>query len=520
MLSRLLPKRSHFRLITHLYSKSQPYPQNPYFSPLLNLCRFLSTNNNDNNNNSKDPSTSNPWNLSRENEGKFDSLFNVLDTELRGGSEDVFSKSGGDWMAPGSTEEEYKPWSFVEEKKDDDVFDLGEGVRPVDETLGENSASIRSEMTQEEKEMLEREEKELSAIVKGSGGDTSDQQTGLDVREEYAHAFRTESYNEFWTRVLALTNGNSTTKCIPIESTTAARLSSYRLFAEQLLDPDQPTVTRILSLKKAHSLLTNYFSQTAEASLLCSLLFKNIDNIREKYQCFKTVIQSLENAHFLPSNNLLCIITRLTELSNLSNPLTSSAPSHCRVRIIQAGCLKLLKQFESSRDKARTKLRLINASKHGSAIFLVALTASLTVIVASHALALLIVAPSLIAASVELTSTRRLARVSTQLDVAAKGTYILNRDLDTISRLVARLNDELEHMRSMVKFWLERGEGGRLQASGEVARQLKKNDASFSQQLDDLEEHLYLCFMTINRSRNLVLKEILDPSQPSSHPGI
>ncbi|KAJ0098631.1 hypothetical protein Patl1_20171 [Pistacia atlantica] len=133
---------------------------------------------------------------------------------------------------------------------------------------------------------------------------------------------------------------------------------------------------------------------------------------------------------------------------------------------------------------------------------------------------LLLLHQALIAASVELTSTRRLARVSAQLDVAAKGTYILNRDLDTISRLVVRLNDELEHMRSMVKFWMERGEGGRLQASGEVARQLRKNDASFSQQLDDLEEHLYLCFMTINRSRNLVLKEILDPSQPNSHPGI
>ncbi|XP_044468364.1 UPF0496 protein At3g49070 isoform X3 [Mangifera indica] len=210
----------------------------------------------------------------------------------------------------------------------------------------------------------------------GSDACNSDQPTGLDVCEEYAHAFRTESYNEFWTRVLALSNGN-------IESTTAAaRLSSYRLFAEQLLDPDQPNVTL-----------------------------------------------------------------------------------------------------------------------------------SLTVIVASHALALLITAPGLIAASIQLPSARRLARVSTQLDVAAKGTYILNRDFDTISRLVARLNDEQEYMCSMVKFWLEKGEA-RLQATGEVARQLKKNDASFSQQLDDLEEHLYLCFMTINRSRNLVLKEILDPGQP------
>ncbi|XP_044468363.1 UPF0496 protein At3g49070 isoform X2 [Mangifera indica] len=252
----------------------------------------------------------------------------------------------------------------------------------------------------------------------GSDACNSDQPTGLDVCEEYAHAFRTESYNEFWTRVLALSNGN-------IESTTAAaRLSSYRLFAEQLLDPDQPNVT-----------------------------------------------------------------------------------------LIQAECSKLLKQLESSRDKARTKLRLIFASKHGSAIFLLALTVSLTVIVASHALALLITAPGLIAASIQLPSARRLARVSTQLDVAAKGTYILNRDFDTISRLVARLNDEQEYMCSMVKFWLEKGEA-RLQATGEVARQLKKNDASFSQQLDDLEEHLYLCFMTINRSRNLVLKEILDPGQP------
>lgn len=168
MLSRLLPKPSHFRLITHLYSKSQPYPQNPYFSPLLNFSRFLSTNNNDNNgNNSRGQSTSNLWNLSRENDGKFDQIFTDSERKLDAGSEDVFNKSGGDWLTPGPTEDQYKPWSFVEEAKDDEVFDIGEGVRAVDETLSQSSVSVDSERTPEEQEKLEREEKELSAILKG-----------------------------------------------------------------------------------------------------------------------------------------------------------------------------------------------------------------------------------------------------------------------------------------------------------------------------------------------------------------
>lgn len=324
--------------------------------------------------------------------------------------------------------------------------------------------------------------------------------TGVDVREEYANAFRTESYVEFWTRVIALSHADSTTCSIP---TTANRLPSYRLFVEHLLDPDQPTATRILALSRIRpiyqSILFDYFTQTANASLLCGLLLKDIDRTRVVHRSIKTTLQSLD----------------ATNLANFVNPFVSTASSTTRFRAVQASCSGLLKQLESVRDKTRTKLRLANRLKRGSAIFLVALTVSLTVFVAAHAIALLVAMPGLIAASVELVSVRSLARETAQLDAAAKGTYILNRDLDTISRLVARVNDELEHMRAMVKFWVERREG-RLQASDEVARQLKKNDCSFSQQLDELEEHLYLCFMNVNRARNLVVKEIVDPGQPTS----
>ncbi|KAG5558629.1 hypothetical protein RHGRI_008542 [Rhododendron griersonianum] len=319
--------------------------------------------------------------------------------------------------------------------------------------------------------------------------------TNVDVREEYANAFRTESYNEFWTRVLALNVAESATNRT-MGSTTADRLPSYRLFAEHLLDPDQPTINRVLAsfarnCPENHTLLSDYFSETTDASILCGLLLKDID-------------------HTL--NNFPVILTRLTKFFNSANPFASAAASQLRFRAVKTSCTQLLKRLESSRDEARAKLRVIEKVKRGSAIFLVAFTVSLTAIIVFHALALTVAVPGLIAASLELASARKLVRFSAQLDAAAKGTYTLNRDLDTTSRLVARLHDELEHVRAMVGFWLEQGEE-RLQAKGEVARQLKMNNSSFREQLDELEEHLYLCLMTINRARNLVVKEILDPGK-------
>ncbi|KAK9291816.1 hypothetical protein L1049_019766 [Liquidambar formosana] len=208
-----------------------------------------------------------------------------------------------------------------------------------------------------------------------------------DFREEYANAFRTESYIAFWTHVLTLNHGDSAT-CIPVESTTAARLSSYRLFVEHLLDPDQPTVTRILQLSqnqpKIYILLSDYFSETADASVLCGLLLKDIDRARVKFRDLKASLDSLGSTQML---------TRLTQFSKSFNPFVSSASSKHRFQAVQASCSGLLKRLESGRDKARAKLRLINKVKIGSAIFLVALTASLAVIATAHALAMVVAGP-------------------------------------------------------------------------------------------------------------------------------
>jgi hypothetical protein len=311
----------------------------------------------------------------------------------------------------------------------------------------------------------------------------------VDVPEEYANAFRTESYIEFWTRVVAYSNGEYRSR-LSRETTTSTRLPSYRLFAEHFLDPDQPTVNQILTQTKLqpeiNSLLSDYFSHTANASLLCSQLLKDIDGVRIKYKSLKT-------------------IQLVATIKEGSNQISSSMIATNLIELSLCQCSELQKQLELSRDNLRAKLQMVTILKHCSTCAIVVVTTSLVVLVVSHGFALLMAMPGL--TLMNLHSKRKLTNATTQLDAAAKGTYILNKDLETTSRLVARLNDEMEHIRKMVKFWLERKED-KIQADGEVLRLLNKNQCNFSDQLDELEEHLYLCFMTINRARDLVLNQI------------
>nr|AKM76753.1 ribosomal protein S5 domain 2-like superfamily protein [Francoa sonchifolia] len=199
MLSRFIPKPSHFRLLTRISSISQPNSQNHQLNHFLTSSRFISSNNN--NGSGKDQSTSNVWNLSRESEEKFDPLFAEDSGSLAGISEvdagtsspddeeeswlnkddgennDVFGEvkreieprvdRGGDneWL----TADGYKPWNLVEEENND-VFGLGEAVRDIDEGKGEISAeSERSEPTEtsEEDKQLELEKQALTAVLKG-----------------------------------------------------------------------------------------------------------------------------------------------------------------------------------------------------------------------------------------------------------------------------------------------------------------------------------------------------------------
>nr|AKM76758.1 ribosomal protein S5 domain 2-like superfamily protein [Monsonia emarginata] len=189
MISRFIPKPYHFRLLALASSKPQVCPHsplNPNFTPLF---RPFSSNGNNSNNNGKDRSL---FDLlkSGESDAKSNPLFTEESRSLSGvtnacsganedeswlkedddgenenifgeGSEEIKGASGGgaghDWtMTDG-----FKDWSF-EEEENADVFGLEDGEMQTDSGARETQSKINMEY-----EELEREEKELTAIVKG-----------------------------------------------------------------------------------------------------------------------------------------------------------------------------------------------------------------------------------------------------------------------------------------------------------------------------------------------------------------
>eukprot|EP01018_Ginkgo_biloba_P018518 Gb_00671 [translate_table: standard] len=342
----------------------------------------------------------------------------------------------------------------------------------------------------------------------------------LNLNEEYAKAFRTQSYTEFWSKVQDL-NGDQDQE--NGQTSSASPFHSYGILADHLLEPDQDAVRSILEqgilskIPELYDLICDYFNNSAEASKLCGVLLKNIDQAKLNYRSIKNVLDITPTTGDLTNEQCHLTIAEFLLFIDVDNPF--SDPTSHNFHTIHEGYASLLKRLEKNRKKVDRKLKLVNGCKSASALCLIAACAALAicaVVIASHALIAIVAGPVALAfppsfakqriESLRLLGTSVLTRHSAQLDAAAKGTYILNRDFDTMSRLVTRLHDEVEHNKVMIKFCLQRKEDRH--PVQEVVKQLRRNDTNFNQQLDELEDHVYLCFMTINRARSLVVQEI------------
>ncbi|XP_050363241.1 UPF0496 protein At1g20180 [Argentina anserina] len=348
---------------------------------------------------------------------------------------------------------------------------------------------------------------------RGGGGSFSNK---LSVNDEYSEVFRTKSYLEMWDRVHR--SSQHPTRL----SSSSSSVPFYVNLSENLLDPRQETLNEMISEDgiNVHHLLTDYFEASLEACHICELLLRSIHQTHTEYRNIKNVMKKLSQRSNYTEEQCRAIFRELTAFARLKNPLSIISP--LQFRDIHDIYSTLLNNLSSRQKKIRRRAKRHSVLKKVGGVGLVVSHSALSIallVFAFHSMIGLVAAPAIIACSVGLCKKKMESGEEwlksrfdheiheEQLDVAAKGIYILINNFNTMSRMVMRLQDEVEHRKAVADLCVRNGIS--CEVFKGVLREFHVHDSNFMEQLEELEEHVYLCMLTINRSRRRVLQEIL-----------
>ncbi|KAK2985403.1 hypothetical protein RJ640_014146 [Escallonia rubra] len=339
----------------------------------------------------------------------------------------------------------------------------------------------------------------------GTPSSSSRQSPTVNLTREYALAVKTNSYTEIWSKI-------HPENSYQIDSEQLEDHEEQQLLAE-VLHPDRECVQKALQCARPCTLtelVAAYFDQTEQTSRLCLLLYRSVHRARILYAPLHDLLSVLpldlesDSLTILQCNQLYEVFL---QFDSCKNPFPH--PDSHDFNDMRCCFSQLKEQLECRLRKSSSRVRLIRRATAGSAICLIGTAVGATVtavVIASHALVALVAVPFLPAFLPSKITKRELAHRA-QLDAAKKGNFVLQSDLDTIDRLVARLHMEAEGDKFLIRgVGLSRGRD-RLTLQG-VAKRLHQNHFSFLHQLLELEEHLCLCFAAINRVRSLLLEEI------------
>ncbi|CAO2833761.1 unnamed protein product [Amaranthus hypochondriacus] len=370
----------------------------------------------------------------------------------------------------------------------------------------------------------------------------------LNVNEEYKEVFRTQSYMEILSKVhVQLPRSPKTTSSYSYSSSSSnssisssSSSSSIPLYIHlsDLLEPHQDVIDT-MQTSKIQTLIIHYFDASIEACNTCESLLRGIHKTRLNHRRIQRVIdlsQGRENNN-KEEEDQECnekILQELASYANLSNPLPNINNSTIDFPMIREKYTFLLHKLTTKRRKIKRKEKFTRvykkAIKYGFIISYIVLIITLWALEAHSMLGFLGAPRLLLPFSMTMMKKLRdyinnndndndnigrllklniLKHLGEQLDVAARGIYIFINDFDTVGRLVTRLHDEVQHRREIAVVCVRNGKCNELMR--EALRDIEMQQQGFEEQLQELEEHIYFCFLTINRSRRLVIQEILDP---------
>ncbi|KAF4388462.1 hypothetical protein F8388_012439 [Cannabis sativa] len=277
---------------------------------------------------------------------------------------------------------------------------------------------------------------------------------------------------------------------------------------------------------KFHHLLIEYFDASLQACQTCELLLRTIHQTRLDYRKIRKVIKMSKRVLLLTIHDYdydhdhhgqyyyRAIFRELASIALLRNHLTIISP--LQYREIRESYMVLLRKLTSKHKKIKRREKVIKICKKVGGVGLVISHTLLLVallVFALHGIFGLVAVPAAMGcSSIQLGKKRKLdsrvtgGGVGEQLDVAAKGVFILINDFDTMSQMVRRLQNEVEHKKSVADICVR---SNKFELLKEVVKEFQAQDSSFLEQLEELEHHIYLCLLTINRSRRLVIQEII-----------
>ncbi|CAN6275577.1 unnamed protein product [Urochloa humidicola] len=346
----------------------------------------------------------------------------------------------------------------------------------------------------------------------------------INLSQEYRLAIHTESYQEIWDKIHVDGDGDGRREDNGGEEEEEDEVQGEdaedRITLAGVLRPEEEVVERALA--DAHDteltrLAADYFRSTHHASLLCLSLRRALRRARALYGPITDLLALIPHAPQLAHRD--CAFDAFLLFDQMPNPFPAAAGFQGMHRSF-AG---LKNHLDLRLLSVRRRRRWLRCTRRGSGICLIACATGAAIaglVLAVHAItALLATAPACAASGSSCcplaASMKRLQKHMDRLDATARGTYVLNNDVDTIERLVGRLHATVESDKMLIRLGLERGRGQH-HTIEEVVRQLRKNHPSLLRQLADLEEHICLYFAAVNRARLLLVCHLNAQSDPES----
>ncbi|KAF8013310.1 hypothetical protein BT93_I1223 [Corymbia citriodora subsp. variegata] len=331
----------------------------------------------------------------------------------------------------------------------------------------------------------------------------------VNLSREYTLALQTNSYNEIRSTIYFLECSQEEPE-VHFQEQDRGESTQERVLL-RVLQPNRERVEDALRHAKDNTLtrlVSAYFDHSENTSTLCLWLYQSVRRARFIYSPLVELLAELPlDGDSFTQSHCNRVYDVFVQFDCHDNPFPS--PDSHNFSEMRSCFSELKQQLDHRLQKSKSRVKFVRHAIAGSALCLfgtVVAAVACAIGVTVHALTAFVSAPCLtVYLPHDKFSKKELAHAA-QLDAAAKGTYVLNNDLDTIDCLVNRLYAAVEDDRKLIRIGLEKGTDR--SPILEVVKRLCKNHTKFLVELKDLEDHIYLCFNMINRARKLLLEEI------------